>query len=390
MRRAIRSLLLVLGTVFGVTLWFVVTIGPVSAATLLTIPYISQYTGATTQNNDCGPASVAMVLDAYGKRPAGRSNRQFVEDLRRITGVSGNTNFVHLERAIAAYGLSSERISNQIAPQPDAQMQIMRNAIAQGRPVIALVNGPSLGRGDRYGDHWVVVRGFSDDGQWVYLNDPDDQAPRWSSWIRGGAITLAYSAFRTAAYNAAPGPYGLIVGSGLRPATPTGLAITGQSASSLTLGWRPVSGADGYRVYRWDYQNGRWEFYLLATVTGNGNTSYTQGNLPCGNSFNYYLVTAYNRNGESPRSGWVQGATSACLAGQQAVIEEERPVPPAQAEEQPPVEPVEPPANPVDPPVDPVEPPANPVEPPADPVEPPATEPEPATDIRLFLPLVVR
>ncbi len=214
--------------------------------------------------------------------------------------------------ALGAYGLGSSEISNAAAPQPDAQMQAMKTALAQGKPVIALLHGATLGRGTAYGDHWVVLRGFSDDGQSVYLNDPDTQSPRWAGWIAGGQMTLAYATFRAAAFNAAPGPYGIIVGDGLvngPPATPDGLAVNADGPHSLTLSWQAVAGASGYRVYRWGYAENRWDFFPLAET---GGTNYTQGGLDCANNFNYYLVTAFNAAGESPRSGWVQGTTQAC------------------------------------------------------------------------------
>ncbi len=289
-------------------------VAPALAAGPLTIRYISQYTGLTTQNVDCGPAAVAMILDAYGKRPAGWTDKQFVADIRAKTGGTGTTGFAQLERAIAAYGMSFAEVPNTATPQPDAQMQLMKAALGRGQPVIALLHGATLGRGTAYGDHWVVVRGFSDDGQTVWLNDPDNQPARTAAWIAGGQIALPYATFRLAAYQAAPGPYGIIVGAGLvsgPPATPNGLAVVGVGTNALTLGWQAVAGASGYRIYRWSFAENRWDFFPLATTAG---TNYTQGGLVCGDSFNYYLVTAYNAVGESPRSGWVQGTTQACAA----------------------------------------------------------------------------
>ena len=306
---------------------------PARAAAPLEIQLISQYTGLATQNYDCGPAAVAMILAAYGKRPAGWTDKQLVQDARAKAGGTGTTGFAQLERALAAYGLGYAEIPNTLAPQPDAQMQAIKSAVAQQRkPVIALLHGATLGRGTAYGDHWVVVRGFSDDGQQVYLSDPDTQAARWAGWIVGGQITLPYSTFRQAAYSAAPGPYGIIVGAGLPasapPATQNGLEIAGATATSLTLGWQAVGGASGYRIYRWAFAENRWDFFPLATTTS---ASYIQAGLPCANDFNYYLVTAYNAVGESPRSGWVQGVTRAC-AGVPPAREEA----PAPRPEQPP------------------------------------------------------
>lgn len=314
MRATIHRLLIVAMLVLLAGSLLVLPALPAHAAAPLDIRYISQYTGIATQNVDCGPASVAMILDAYGKRPNGWSNAQFVQDIRAKTGGSGDTGFGQLERALSAYGLNFAEIPNATAPQPDAQMQAMQQATAQGKPVIALVHGATLGRGQQYGDHWLVVRGFSDDGQSVFINDADNQAPRWAGWIPGGQITLSYATFRQAAYSAAPGPYGIIVGSGLNrggpPVTPNGLSVSAASEHSLTLSWQASAGAGGYKIYRWGWAEDRWDFFYLATVSG---TSYTQAGLDCGNGFNFYLVTAYNGAGESPHSGWVQGTTRACV-----------------------------------------------------------------------------
>jgi len=199
-------------------------LGTSQQAVNLAVPYITQYQGLTSSNCDCGPASVAMILRHFGKG-SGLTNSQLVAQVRARTGTSGcvNTGFGHLEAALDSYGgLTRSRISGNLTPEPDAQMQAMKDATNQGKPVIALVNGPSLGRSANYGDHWVVVKGFSSDGLYVYLNDPDNQPPRWTGWIQGGPITLAYSTFRTAAYNAAAGPYGIIVGGSTQPPPPTG------------------------------------------------------------------------------------------------------------------------------------------------------------------------
>src|SRR5438034_504549 len=82
-------------------------------------------------------------------------------------------------------------ISAATWPAPDAQMTAMKYAIAASHPVIALIHGADLGRGSAYGDHWVVVTGFSDDTT-VYLNDPDlrDPSNLPSGWINGGQISL--------------------------------------------------------------------------------------------------------------------------------------------------------------------------------------------------------
>ncbi|MBV1856742.1 carbohydrate binding domain-containing protein [Catellatospora tritici] len=84
------------------------------------------------------------------------------------------------------------------------------------------------------------------------------------------------------------------------PATPTGLAVTGTTSSSISLGWTAVTGATGYRVYEGTT--------LRATVTG---TSTTISGLGTCTSHSY-SVAAYNATGESAASGAVSASTSGC------------------------------------------------------------------------------
>src|SRR5437667_11270036 len=53
----------------------------------LQMHYMHQYLGNASDSKDCGPTSVAMALDAFGRRPAGLSDRQFVAAVRNTMGV---------------------------------------------------------------------------------------------------------------------------------------------------------------------------------------------------------------------------------------------------------------------------------------------------------------
>lgn len=179
----------------------------------LSMRYIHQYLGNASDNHDCGPASVAMVLSAYGLRPAGVSDAAFVRSIRRTMGLPNDigTVFDDLERAFAAYGLRYSLVPSSLPGEPAAEVQMMRDAIDAGDLVIPLVHGAVLGRGTAYGDHWPVLAGFSSDGSAVHLLDPDDQAPRTSDWVRGGDITISAGLLTQATLKAQPGPYALII-----------------------------------------------------------------------------------------------------------------------------------------------------------------------------------
>ena len=95
------------------------------------------------------------------------------------------------------------------------------------------------------------------------------------------------------------------------PPTPSNFHVSATTTDSITLGWDDVSGETGYNIYKWGYDGTNWTFIYYASV-GADVTTYTDTNLPCGNDFNYYELSAYNGIGESNHVGWVQGTTDAC------------------------------------------------------------------------------
>ena len=260
--------------------------------TPLAIPFLSQYQGQPTQDVDCGPTAVAMLVAYYTGTPD-ESAGNFITAMRTATNDTqgGDTTPADLETALSAQGLTYAEITNSASPQPDVQMQAMEQAVASGRPVIALVHGADLGRGQAYGDHYVVVTGFSSDGQTVFLNDPDDQSPKLSGWIQGGQISIPLSTFAQAAYDASPAyPYGIIVGKD-DPATPSpGPIATIHQVDSATCASRD----DFFEVYGAfaDGQTECWASQGTANVTLANVSQISSGN-------NAGYVVASN-TGQSP------------------------------------------------------------------------------------------
>lgn len=76
------------------------------------------------------------------------------------------------------------------------------------------------------------------------------------------------------------------------PATVTNLKAT-QSTSSIKLTWNKVTGATGYRVYRYDTKTKKW-VKLIDTK----NTSYTVSKLSAGTSYKF-AVKAYTKVGKT-------------------------------------------------------------------------------------------
>lgn len=181
-------------------------------STTLAIPYISEFSGAPTQNYDCGPATAGMIVQAFGKRPANISDATFIGEIRKKMNKTGAVGTGSNDRkvALAAYGIGSTVIKSS---NPDP-VQTIRDALAQGKPVIARVNGTKLGR--RYAGHVVVVTGFSADGQTIYVNDPDSTIKGTST--PGGVAAWPVDIFRTAMLNVtelASEGYGLLINDGL-------------------------------------------------------------------------------------------------------------------------------------------------------------------------------
>jgi len=95
------------------------------------------------------------------------------------------------------------------------------------------------------------------------------------------------------------------------PDTPSNFRVSGTTYNSITLAWDDVNYEEGYKIYKWGYQNGVWDFYYLSSVGANV-TYFTDTSLQCGGIDYYYEVSAYNSQGESSRTGWIQGLTAAC------------------------------------------------------------------------------
>ncbi|MED7821144.1 chitinase [Streptomyces chiangmaiensis] len=87
------------------------------------------------------------------------------------------------------------------------------------------------------------------------------------------------------------------------PATPSGLAVSATTSSSVSLAWNAVSGATGYNVYRSGTK--------VAAVTG---TSATVTGLSPSTSYSFQ-VTATNTAGESAKSATVTATTAATGGG---------------------------------------------------------------------------
>jgi hypothetical protein len=219
----------------------------------LAVPFIHQYY-ADALAWDCGPSSLAMILEAYGKRPTAFTGEDaaFLIDIRRKAKRLGPddpvyfrqlTDFDDLERVLAdaVYAVPFTRLARD-----DSTLQKIKDAVGQRKPVIALLNSnhESMNRG--YGGHWLVVIGFSADGQYVFVNDPDIRTtpnPNWNKATPGGQSRWPVALFEQALKNTGEVSSAIVVGDGL----PTSAVLPPQIGSlggtvRDSLG-KPVAGA---------------------------------------------------------------------------------------------------------------------------------------------------
>jgi hypothetical protein len=219
------------------------------------LPYLDQYQvdspSRASADCDCGVADAAMVIVAYGKHAAVTNGYAgpFLANVRADSGNAGVCSnatkdysadlvFSQIEAALnpgpgtpdyKAWSLTYAGISKSLSPD-DALAQI-KAAVDAGKPVIALLHGADLttnpqgtpgpyqGRGESYGDHFVVVKAVS--GTTVTFNDPDNQQPKFKVypyWLLGGPnTTLGVGQFEKALKDVVGQgnqPYAISVGDG--------------------------------------------------------------------------------------------------------------------------------------------------------------------------------
>ena len=131
------------------------------------IPYKSQYDADASEfRNDCGPASLAMILQSFGVHVS-------TDAVYRKTGTKANryVSIGQLMRAGLSYGVPFEYFY-------DWSLDQLMDRLSKGQPLITLVHygawsqlEPGVSTQNKFkGPHFVVVLGF--DNQYIYVNDP--------------------------------------------------------------------------------------------------------------------------------------------------------------------------------------------------------------------------
>ena len=140
------------------------------------VPYRSQLDGTAYASANCGPASVAMALEAFGKTEAPSAVRAAALALQGMPDCDDCGLFIqHLATVAEASGVPTHGLRGAEDSFRRWSVDDVRTALRAGQVVIPQVKYRRLpGRGSSGfgGDHYVVLTGIRGD-QFVY-NDPMD------------------------------------------------------------------------------------------------------------------------------------------------------------------------------------------------------------------------
>lgn len=122
-------------------------------------------------------------------------------------------------------------------------LAVVTAMLGRGIPVPALVHGATLGRGEGYGNHWIVLWRADRSAGTIEATDSDTQPPRSAAWIPGGVQSLRQGTVR-AALSAVGGdaPVALAIGAERRYAVS---ARTGLLAGALLMALVGLARASG-------------------------------------------------------------------------------------------------------------------------------------------------
>jgi uncharacterized protein YvpB len=155
----------------------------------LAVPYRSQLDGNPYQDADCGPTSMAMVLEYYGRRVPTRDLRAIVNQLQGTAGV--------FDAGSTIESLAEVAQRNGLRPLDLAadgklrrwSLDDVRRQLDAGRPIVPQLwyrGLPDRANRPYDGDHYVVLTGYGPDE--VVYNDPIDKdgpgANRRMSWAQ--------------------------------------------------------------------------------------------------------------------------------------------------------------------------------------------------------------
>jgi len=146
----------------------------------LTVPYRSQIDGTPYADANCGPVSIAMALEAVGKRDTPESLRTAALQLQNLNACDDCGTFIqHL--AIVAEQRGARTFGLRDAPETFHRWTLdeIREQVRQERVVIPQVKFrllPGRAKSGYWGDHYIVIVGLV--GNNFIYHDPVDSDGR--------------------------------------------------------------------------------------------------------------------------------------------------------------------------------------------------------------------
>ena len=139
----------------------------------MNVPFRSQYDASPYQFANCGPASLAMVLQAYGLDVSNERLRAIADQLQGTYGYNDGIALGYLANIAEQTGLRTEGMTLPGGQYRQWTMGDVIREIRRGYPVITLVHYASLpdhASSLSQSDHYIVVTGVTSQG--YVINDP--------------------------------------------------------------------------------------------------------------------------------------------------------------------------------------------------------------------------
>lgn len=168
---------------------------PVLAAdpVVLNVPWRTQFDDSLYAAANCGPATMGMILAAFGRDVATNDLRKIVIQLQGSAGYDDGTYIENLGRIAERHGVLGLQLTNDNGQYHHWTLEDIRYQLRAGRPVVPQVNYRSLpGHEDSeyYGDHYIAVIGF-DAADFLYLDSAMRGPEAGARRISGDQLYLA-------------------------------------------------------------------------------------------------------------------------------------------------------------------------------------------------------
>jgi hypothetical protein len=146
----------------------------------LRVPYQTQLDGSSYADANCGPTSIAMALEAIGKRDTLESLRSAALQLQDINRCDDCGTYIqHLASVVEARGARTFGLRDEPETFHRWTLDEIRQQLRSERVVIPQVKFrllPGRARAQYWGDHYIVIVGLAGDS-FIY-NDPVDSDGR--------------------------------------------------------------------------------------------------------------------------------------------------------------------------------------------------------------------